>query len=441
MLGKSLIRPFSSLKDRLSQLLPQAQARMLHLRKSKGDLELGKITVDQVIGGMRGMVGLVTETSKLDAKLGIRFRGLSIAECREKLPKKAVEPLPEAMLYLLLTGEIPTHEQTEEVRKDLATRSPIPEPVERLMFSLPTAMHPMTQLGIGVMALQPDSQFFRKYREGLSKADYWKATYEDALNLIAKIPRLAAIIYRRTYKDGSISPINQELDLSANFAHMLGYNDEGFNELMRLYMVIHCDHEGGNVSAHATHLIGSALSDPYLAYTAGLNGLAGPLHGLANQEFLKFLLDLQAKMGENPTENDVETYVQRLLKSGQVVPGFGHAVLRVTDPRFTCQQEFASRIMPNDKLCRLVQLCYEVIPRVLAATGKVKNPWPNVDAHSGALLYHYGLREFDFYTVLFGVSRAIGTMSSLVLSRGLGLPIERPESVTLDLLEAATKAN
>ena len=435
MLGRS----FSGLKSRLAQLLPQTQARLVQLRKEKGDFELGKFNVDQVLGGMRGMVGLVTETSKLDSKLGIRFRGMSIPECREKLPKKAQEPLPEAMLYLLMTGEIPTAEQTEEVRRDLAHRAALPESVERLLLSLPITMHPMTQLGIGVMALQPSSEFFRKYREGFPKAEYWKPTYEDALNLIAKLPRLAAIIYRHTYKDGSISPANPQLDLSANFAQMLGFHDEGFSELMRLYLVIHCDHEGGNVSAHATHLVGSALSDAYLSYTAGLNGLAGPLHGLANQEFLKFLLDLQAKTGDNPTVKDVQTYVQNLLKAGQVVPGFGHAVLRVTDPRFTCQQEFAARVMPNDKLCRLVKLCYEVIPSVLEATGKVKNPWPNVDAHSGALLYHYGFQEFDFYTVLFGVSRAIGCLSNLVLSRALGLPIERPESVTLDILESVSK--
>lgn len=439
MLRRTIPHPFSTLKTRLFQLIPENQRRFQRLRKEKGEFELGKITVDQVMGGMRGMVGLVTETSKLDARLGIRFRGLSIPECREKLPKRNVEPLAEGMVYLLMTGEVPTNEQVEEVRRDLASRAALPESVERLMSSLPTSMHPMTQLSIGVMALQPYSEFFRRYREGFPKSDYWQPTYEDAMNLMAKIPRLAAIIYRRTYKDGVTPPIDPTLDLAANFAHMLGYSDEGFNELMRLYMVIHCDHEGGNVSAHATHLLGSALSDAYLSYTAGLNGLAGPLHGLANQEFLKFLLSLQSKVGDNPTPTDIETYVRNLLSSGQVVPGFGHAVLRVTDPRFTCQQEFAQRVMPDDHLCRLVKLCYEVIPKVLAATGKVKNPWPNVDAHSGALLYHYGLREFDFYTVLFGVSRALGTMSSLVLSRGLGLPIERPESVTLEGLESLSQ--
>ena len=440
MLRSSVVRGLSSsLKTRFEQLLPESRLRLSKLRKEKGELKLGEISVEQALGGMRGIKGLLTETSKLDAQLGIRFRGLSLSECQKRLPRKHIEPLPEGMLYLLLTGEVPTDEQAEGVRADLASRATLPRQVESMLFALPKTMHPMTQLSIGVLALQPGSQFLTQYNQGIKKSEYWVPTYEDALNLIAKIPRIAAIIYRNTYKDGTIVPHNPDLDLASNFAHMLGFPADSFSELMRLYLTIHTDHEGGNVSAHTTHLVGSALSDAYLSYSAGLNGLAGPLHGLANQECLKFLLDLRASVGDNPNEAAIEVYVKNLLKGGQVVPGYGHAVLRVTDPRFLCQKEFAERVMPDDPLCRLVRMCFSVVPRVLSATGKVKNPWPNVDAHSGALLYYFGLREFDFYTVLFGVSRAIGCMSSLVWSRGLGLPIERPESVTLEWLEDFSK--
>ena len=424
------------MKARFSEQLPKMREEMVKLRLTKGSTPLGTITVDQVIGGMRSVKGLLTETSKLDAQNGIRFRGLSLPECQKQLPKKHVEPLPEAMLYLLLTGEVPTQQQAEEVRQEIAFRSSLPPTVEHMLMSLPKNMHPMTQLSMGVLALEPQSEFLRQYEEGgLAKGDYWKPTYEDALNLIAKIPRIAAIVYRHTYKDGIVPPCDPSLDMSENFSRMLGFQTEQFFELMRLYLTIHTDHEGGNVSAHATHLVGSTLADAYMSYSAGLNGLAGPLHGLANQECLKFLLDLQKAVGTNPDESAIEVYVKGLLKSGQVVPGYGHAVLRVTDPRFTCQKEFAARVMPNDPLCQLVAKCYKVIPAILEATGKVKNPWPNVDAHSGALLYNFNLREFDYYTVLFGVSRAIGCMASLVWSRGLVLPMERPESVTLEWLE------
>lgn len=200
------------------------------------------------------------------------------------------------------------------------------------------------------------------------------------------------------------------------------------------FILYFSDHEGGNVSAHATHLVGSALSDPYLSFSAGMNGLAGPLHGLANQECLKFLLDLQEKLGKTWNEEDIRNYVKNTLTSGKVVPGYGHAVLRKTDPRFMCELDFADRNIKDDNLVNLVKACYRVIPNVLEATGKVSNPWPNVDAGSGALLMHFGLNQFDFYTVLFGVSRAFGVMAAQVWSRGLGLPIERPNSLTLEHL-------
>ena len=178
------------------------------------------------------------------------------------------------------------------------------------------------------------------------------------------------------------------------------------------------------MSAHTTHLVGSALSDPYLSYAAGLNGLAGPLHGLANQEVLAWVMKVTKDIGagwENATKEDLSKYVWKTLNAGQVVPGYGHAVLRKTDPRYTCQREFALKYLPNDPLFQLVSKLYEIVPGILTEHGKTKNPWPNVDAHSGVLLQHFNLKEYDYYTVMFGVSRAMGALSSLVWDRALGL--------------------
>jgi citrate synthase len=211
---------------------------------------------------------------------------------------------------------------------------------------------------------------------------------------------------------------------------MIGYKDPVFTELMRLYLTIHSDHEGGNVSAHATHLVGSALSDPYLSFTAGMCGLAGPLHGLANQEVLVFLDGMVKEVGMDLTDDEAKAYIWGLLKSGRVVPGYGHAVLRKTDPRYTCQREFALKHLPDDKLFKVVSQLYQLVPPILLETGKVKNPWPNVDAHSGVLLQYFGMKEMNYYTVLFGVSRALGVTASLVWDRALGLPLERPKSMS-----------
>jgi citrate synthase len=294
----------------------------------------------------------------------------------------------------------------------------------------------MTQFVVAIMALQTESVFVRKYAEGLNKKDYWEAVYDDAMNLIARLPRVAAYIYRRKYRDDKHIQPDGLLDWSGNFAHMLGFEDESFKELMRLYMTIHADHEGGNVSAHTTHLVGSALSDPYLSLAAGMNGLAGPLHGLANQEVIKWIYEMREELGvELPSAAQVEKYVKKTLKEGKVVPGYGHAVLRKTDPRFSAQMEFGKKHMPHDPLVNTVWRVYEVVPAVLKSLGKVKNPWPNVDAHSGALLVHYGMVEYEFYTVLFGVSRSLGVLANLCWDRALGLPIERPKSVTTALVK------
>lgn len=412
-------------------------AEIKEMLKEHGNKKIGEITLSQVYSGMRGMTGLVTETSLLDPQEGIRFRGYTIPELQEKLPKApdGSEPLPEGLFHLMLLGELPDEKDVSLITAVLQRRSHVPNHVFATIEATPISSHPMTQFVIGIMALQTESSFAKRYAAGMNKKDYWEAVFDDSLALLARLPQVAAYIYRRKYKKGDQIQPNGLLDWAGNFAHMMGFEDESFKELMRLYMTIHADHEGGNVSAHAVHLVGSALSDPYLSFAAGMNGLAGPLHGLANQEVIKWIYEMQEKIGtDEPSKEQIANYVEETLKSGKVVPGYGHAVLRKTDPRYTAQLEFGKKHMPDDKLCNTVWKIYETVPGILEATGKVKNPWPNVDAHSGALLVHYGMVEYEFYTVLFGVSRALGVLASLCWDRALGFPLERPKSVTTRLV-------
>jgi citrate synthase len=423
------------LKERFKTKADSVSAEIKDIIKEHGNRKIGEVTLSQIYQGMRGITGLVTETSLLDANEGIRFRGYSIPELQEKLPKAkgGSEPLPEGLFYLMLIGELPTEEDVARVTSILQRRSHVPNYVFDTIESLPVSAHPMTQFVVGIMALQTESHFSKKYQAGMAKKDYWDALFDDALDLLARLPRIAAYIYRRKYKEGEHIQPNGLLDWAGNFAHMMGYEDESFWELMRLYMTIHADHEGGNVSAHATHLVGSALSDPFLSFAAGMNGLAGPLHGLANQEVIKWIFEMQEQLQvEGPTKDQIAEYVKKTLSEGKVVPGYGHAVLRKTDPRFTAQMEFGKKHMPDSPLVNIVWNIYDVVPPILQSLGKVKNPWPNVDAHSGALLVHYGMVEYEFYTVLFGVSRALGVLASLCWDRVLGLPLERPKSVTTE---------
>lgn len=426
------------LKEKFKAKADAAAAEIKEILKEHGNKVIGEVQLAQIYQGMRGITGLVTETSLLDAKEGIRFRGYSIPELQEKLPKAkhGEQPLPEGLFYLMLTGDLPTPEDANYITDIWQRRSHVPNHVFAAIDALPLSTHPMTMFVVGVMALQTESYFAKKYAEGLNKKDYWEPVFDDAMILLARLPRIAAYIYRRKYKNNEHIHPNGLLDWAGNLAHMLGYEDHGFMELMRLYMTIHADHEGGNVSAHTTHLVGSALSDPYLAYAAGMNGLAGPLHGLANQEVIKWIFEMQEALQTNePTKEQIAAYVKKTLSEGKVVPGYGHAVLRITDPRFTAQMEFGKKHMPEDKLVNTVWNIYEVVPPILESLGKVKNPWPNVDAHSGALLVHYGMVEYEFYTVLFAVSRALGVLTSLIWDRALGLPIERPKSVTTQLVK------
>lgn len=448
-LGK---RSVQTLRQRLEELIPVKRAELQQLNKDLGAEQLGTCTVAQAIGGMRSVKSMLWETSLLDSEEGIRFRGYTIPELQKLLPvadrdatpseRANMEPLPEGLLWLLLTGEIPTNVQVARLTRDLHERSDLPDYVEQMIRDFPEGMHPMTQFSIAVMAMQSDSKMAAAYKAGINKKEYWDPTLEDSLNLIARLPRVAALIYRCTFKDGIVPENDFNLDYSANFNRLLGYNDPTFDELMRLYLTIHSDHEGGNVSAHTTHLVGSALSDPYLSFAAGLNGLAGPLHGLANQEVLRWTLDFKEKIeaaGKEINHETVKEQAWATLNSGNVIPGFGHAVLRKTDPRYVTQREFALKHMPEDPLIKLVSTIYEVVPGVLTEHGKTKNPWPNVDAHSGVLLTHFDFKEYDYYTVLFGVSRAYGVLAQLFWDRALGLPLERPKSVTTDWIRENIK--
>ncbi|AFH50375.1 Citrate synthase [Ignavibacterium album JCM 16511] len=428
------------LKNKLKEKIEGWRPRTARLTKEFGNVKIDEVTIGQVIGGARDIKCLVTDISYLDPFEGIRFRGLTIPEVLEKLPKVPGGEMPyvEGFFFFLLTGDIPSMKDVEEVAEEFKKRQDVPQYVFDMLKALPKDSHPMAMLSAAIVSMQRESIFFKEYEEGkLHKNDYWDPTYEDSLNLLAKLPRIASFIYRWKYKNGDIIPSDPKLDWGGNFAHMMGI-PKPYDDVSRMYFILHSDHESGNVSAHTGHLIASALSDIYYSISGMVNGLAGPLHGLANQEVLKWIQEIYEKKGGNvPTEEEMKQFVWDTLKSGQVIPGFGHAVLRKTDPRYTAQREFCLKHLPDDPLFKYVDLLYKVVPPILLEQGKAKNPWPNVDAQSGVIQWYYGLREYDFYTVLFAVGRALGVCANIIWDRGLGYPIERPKSVTTDMLEEA----
>ncbi|MBL7033238.1 MAG: citrate (Si)-synthase [Candidatus Delongbacteria bacterium] len=428
------------LKERLAAQIPEARERYRKLMKEYGEVKIADVTAGQLGGGMRGIKSLLTDISYLDPEEGIRFRGYTIPETLEKLPRRegAEIPLVGGFYYLLLTGEIPTLEEAEEVEADWQNRSAVPQYIFDTL-SQSEDVHPMTLFSVGVLMLQKESVFARNYATGMKKEDYWDAMYEDSMNMLAKLPTIAAFIYQRKYKNSAPLDSDPSLDWGSNFAHLMNVSDPEYKELAKLYFILHSDHESGNVSAHTSHLVASALSDVYYSWSAGLCGLAGPLHGLANQECLRWVMGVYEQFDGVPTEEQIHKFAWDTLNSGQVIPGYGHAVLRKTDPRYTAQREFALKHMPEDDLFKTMNVVYNVVPPILKEHGKAKNPWPNVDAHSGVLQYFYGVTEFDFYTVMFGIGRALGISANLIWDRAVGQPLERPKSITTDMLEKMVK--
>jgi len=428
------------LHEKISAQLPEWRERIKTLVKEHGDVKVDDVTVSQVIGGMRDIKSMLTDISSVDPAEGIRFRGMSIPETLKALPKARGSKMPMVggLYYLLMVGDVPTREEAQAVDAEWAKRADLPDHVYKMLKSMPKETHPMVLFSQAVLALQSTSVFAAKYHT-MKKDEYWEAALEDSLNLTARLPMIAAFIYRmKFFGETKKMKYNPKQDYGMNFARMMKVSDKkGYAELARLYFIIHSDHESGNASAHAMHLAGSTLSDAYYAYSAALNALAGPLHGLANQESLAWLLDVHKKFGGVPSRDDLYKFAWDTLNSGHVIPGYGHGVLRVIDPRFVTQLEFAKERFPDDELLRLAEMVLDVVPKVLIEQGKAKNPAPNVDAISGTLQYYYGVREFDFYTVLFGVSRALGVSANYVWARALAMPIERPKSLTTKALEEA----
>lgn len=422
----------SLLKLKLEEKIPQWKEEASNLIKSKGTSKISDVTLSQTYGGMRGIRAFVCDTSSVSADTGLIIRDHPLLEITHLLP--------EEVFILLLSGDLPTETEVADLQEQYKKYAHVPKYVWDVLKSMPEDSHPMAMFNTGILAMQRESVFAKKYAEGMLKDDYWKYCLEDGINLLAKLPGLAAGVYRIHFNKGEPIEYDSELDWAENFVHMIGIEDPtgNFKKLMQIYFMLHCDHEGGNVSAFAAYTVASALSDPYYAVSAGLNGLAGPLHGLANQACLKFVLDVLDHFKAVPSKEELTQFSWDRLNSGQVIPGYGHAVLRCPDPRFTAFMKFGKNHIHDDDVFDTVKLLFDVVPPILQEQGKAKNPWPNVDAASGSLLYYYGLKEFEFYTVLFSVSRAMGMVAQMVINRALGIPITRPKSVTYAWLKSNT---
>ncbi len=371
---------------------------------------LFKITRDLLDTGLRGFPVGTCPNSHVDPMLGLFYGGYAIPELSEKEP--------EAVMYLLLKRDLPNPAQLAAFKQDIIANSKLHPGVIAHLRSLPKEGHPMKWLlaAINVMGM---------YGTG----DYTK----DYISVIGQLPEAVAAIFRIRSGWGEPIASKPELGWVENFVHMLGAPNASPDlvHMMRVFAILHFDHGGGNLSTFVGKAIASGHEDMYGSLVGAMAALAGPLHGMANQECLRFLKEISKDIKDPSDEATVYAYVENLLAKGGVLYGFGHAVLRVEDPRATVQYELGEKIAPQDPIFRLAVTLRKVGSDILKKKGKAADPYPNVDAVSGCLLSACGLKDENYYTVLFGLSRCVGIAGQIVWERkeargGKGIPIVRP---------------
>jgi citrate synthase len=370
-----------------------------------------EVTSDHLNTGLRGVPVGTCRTSFVTPTEGVHYCGYPIAELAAFAP--------EDIIYLLFNKELPTPQQSEEIRAELAARATIPGDVESVLKTLPADGHPMDWLSVGIHTLGM-----------LETTNDWRA---DAMNLIARMPRLMGLIFR--IRDGRADEIpadDPQASLVDRFVNALDLKDVDKQKMTRVistYLVLHMDHGGGNLSTFSGKAIASGHATVYSSMAGAMNALSGPLHGRANQSCLEFVLRVGTS---DPIE--VERFVRAELEAKRPVFGFGHAVLRAEDPRATVQFALGEEICPDDENFKIITALREVAPRVLRENPKISNPNANVDIASGALLHHIGLTDPTYYTTFFGWARVAGIGAQIVDERsvmrdGKGTPIYRPKYI------------
>ena len=370
---------------------------------------LCEVTENHLNTGLRGIPVGTCRTSFVTPDEGVHYCGYPIREL--------VDISPEDVIYLLFNKELPNAEQSAKFRANLAARAQLPDGVENVLSSLPKNGHPMDWLSVGIHTLG----MYETTGDWL----------EDALNLIARMPRLMGLIFR--YRDGRETDIPGDdvsqtlVDRFVNTLDLENIDKAKMARVVSTYLVLHMDHGGGNLSTFTGKSIASGKATIYSAIAGAMNALSGPLHGRANQSCLEFVL----KVGTSD-EDEVEKFVRNELAEGRPVFGFGHAVLSVEDPRATAQFELGNEICPDDENFKIISALRNVAPRVLSENKRIRNPNANVDIASGALLYHVGLKDPTYYTTFFGWARVAGIGAQIVDERvvmrsGRGVPIYRPK--------------
>jgi len=376
---------------------------------------LFEIKEEHLETGMRGFPVGYCPTSFVDPEMGLEYRGIPIPDLKEKSP--------EEVIYLLIHGKLPTKEELFPFHKTLASQATCKKEVIESIGRFPRQCHPMALLSMALLTLGTFEQT-KDYRQ-------------DALAAIAKIPHLAAAVINTHAGWGATKDPDPNLSLMENFANMVNVpngDKELLTKVFSLFHILHMDHGGGNLSAFVGKAVASGLATMYGSLSSAMCALAGPRHGKANQDSLSFIEEIYQAIGDKGTEADVEAFIRQCVAEKRIVYGFGHAVLRVEDPRASIMYEFVKTHFPDFPLVKVAQMLRSAGPKVLSENPKIQDPYPNIDAVSGSMLSAAGFGYPNYFTILFGMARVVGIAIQIVYERciareGKGTPIIRPKYI------------
>lgn len=371
------------------------------------------ITKDKLETGLRGFpVGYCT-TSTVDPTKGLFYAGRPVTELANWRP--------EEVIYLIMFGKKGTPQEIEAFFADMSKRSKLKPETIQAIEKLPRQGHAMKLFSAALLIVGMLEQ----------TDDY----HEDCLNLIAKAPQLAAVVINHHAGWGATPASRPDLGYMENFAAMVKAPKvqlPKLTEAFRLFNILHYDHGGGNLSTFVGKAIASGLEDMYGSIAGAMCALEGPRHGRANQDCLEFLREVVEEVGENATETQVEKLIRDRLAHNKLVFGFGHAVLRVEDPRALVVYDYLKKHYPSHPLVKIALHLRSAGTKVLLENPKISDPHPNIDAISGTLLVMGGFDYPEYFTLLFGLSRIVGIARQIVYERlearsGKGTPIVRPK--------------
>ena len=338
--------------------------------------------------GLEGVIALESELSSINGQEGrLIYRGYDINDLAEGASFEEV-------VYLLSNGELPTRDQLDDLRQQLRSERTLPTPVMEFLRNIPDDAHPMAVLQTVVSALG----LYDDEANAMDEA----SNRRKAVRILAQIPAIIAAFDRLRKGLEPIPPL-EDGSMAHNFLYMLNGEEPGeaAERTFDVCLVLHADH-GLNASTFTNRVIGSTMSDMYSAIPGAIGALKGPLHGGANREVMRMLLEID-EQGADPAE-----YVREKLAAGERVMGFGHRVYRTMDPRAAILRDMVQELSEKEGAMKW----YEYSMAILETMRDEKGIDPNVDFFSASTYYQLGI-DPDLFTPIFALSRTAGWTAHL----------------------------